>query len=86
MYLDPGFGSMIIQVVIAFFAAFGAYIVLIRKRLSQLYSIKAKAMEKILKMKTKEFSSFRDPSGFVFKEDGVLYRQINPCYKSNLAV
>ena len=32
-------------------------------------------------MKTKEFSSFRDPSGFVYKEDGILYRQINSCYK-----
>lgn len=42
-------------------------------------------MEKILKMKTKEFSSFRDPSGFVFKEDGVLYRQINPCYKKQFS-
>lgn len=38
-------------------------------------------MEKMLKMKTKEFSSFRDPSGFIFKEDGILYRQINSCYK-----
>lgn len=25
-------------------------------------------------------SSFKDPSGFIFKKDGVLYRQINPCY------
>ena len=25
-------------------------------------------------------SSFRDPSGFIFKENGVLYRQINPSY------
>lgn len=33
MYLDPGFGSMIIQVIIAFFAAFGAYIVIIRKKI-----------------------------------------------------
>lgn len=26
-------------------------------------------------------SSFRDPSGFVFKSSGVIYRQINNCYK-----
>ena len=26
--------------------------------------------------------SFRDPSGFVFKENGSLYRKINPCYFS----
>ena len=29
----------------------------------------------------KEFSSFRDPSGFIFKENGEIYRQINLCYK-----
>ena len=28
-------------------------------------------------------SSFRDPSGFLFIEDGKLYRQINQCYASN---
>lgn len=26
-------------------------------------------------------SSFRDPSGFIFERDGVLYRQVNPCYE-----
>ena len=31
----------------------------------------------------KEKSSFRDLSGFVFKKDNILYRQINECYKSN---
>lgn len=28
-------------------------------------------------------ASFRDPSGFVFKEDGVLYRQVNKSYKKD---
>ncbi len=28
----------------------------------------------------REFSSFRDPSGIVFKESGTIYRQINSCY------
>lgn len=32
-------------------------------------------------MRTTEFSSFRDPSGVVFYQDDVLYRQVNPCYK-----
>jgi len=27
-----------------------------------------------------ESSSFRDPSGFVFRQEGRLYRQVNPCY------
>jgi ribosomal protein L11 methylase PrmA len=29
-------------------------------------------------------ASFRDPSGFVFERDGVIYRQINPCYRADL--
>ena len=33
MYLDPGFGSMIIQGVIALIAGCGAYLILIRKRI-----------------------------------------------------
>ena len=28
----------------------------------------------------KEFSSFRDPSGFVFYEEGTVFRQVNHCY------
>jgi hypothetical protein len=28
-------------------------------------------------------SSFRDPSGFLFERDGILYRQINPAYRDN---
>ncbi len=27
--------------------------------------------------------SFRDPSGFVFSEDGIVYRQVNPSYRRN---
>jgi len=30
-----------------------------------------------------EASSFRDPSGFLFKSDGILFRQINNSYKAN---
>jgi len=26
-------------------------------------------------------ASFRDPSGFLFKRDGVLYRQVNTSYR-----
>lgn len=29
----------------------------------------------------REFSSFRDPSGIVFKKNGTIYRQINNCYQ-----
>lgn len=28
-------------------------------------------------------SSFRDPSGFLFRKEGVLYRQVNQAYRSN---
>lgn len=27
--------------------------------------------------------SFRDPSGFVFRRDGIVYRQVNHCYKED---
>ena len=33
--------------------------------------------------KSKEYSSFRDPSGFVFEKDKDLYRQINYSYRNN---
>lgn len=28
-------------------------------------------------------SSYRDPSGFIFEKNGILYRQINTCFKEN---
>ena len=28
-------------------------------------------------------SSFRDPSGFIFEKDGVLYRQVNEIFKED---
>jgi hypothetical protein len=31
----------------------------------------------------REYSSFRDPSGIVFEEDGLIYRQINTVYKAH---
>ncbi len=33
MYLDPGFGSMIIQGIVAALAAGGAYLILMRKKI-----------------------------------------------------
>lgn len=33
MYLDPGFGSMLIQGIVAALAAGGAYLILMRKRI-----------------------------------------------------
>lgn len=39
-------------------------------------------MEKV-KTNKKIESSFRDPSGFLFYQDGVIYRQINYIYKEN---
>lgn len=31
----------------------------------------------------REFSSFRDPSGFIYQKNGQLFRQINECYAKN---
>jgi len=33
--------------------------------------------------KSKEYSSFRDPAGFIFEKDGELYRQINYNYRDD---
>lgn len=32
------------------------------------------------KRENKEFSSFRDPAGYIYYEKGEVYRKINPCY------
>lgn len=32
---------------------------------------------------TKEFSSFRDPSGYIYQENGKIYRYVSPLYKEN---
>lgn len=37
MYLDPGFGSMLIQGIIAALAAGGAYLILIRKKIANFF-------------------------------------------------
>jgi hypothetical protein len=37
-------------------------------------------------MMTRETSSFRDPSGYVYWEDGNLYRKINPCYQEDYSL
>jgi SAM-dependent methyltransferase len=37
-------------------------------------------------MREIEPSSFRDPSGFVFHYDGVIYRQVNQCYRENYEI
>ena len=38
---------------------------------------------KVSKASDKLKSSFRDPSGFLFTHNDVLYRQINTCYKND---
>ncbi|MCL2818617.1 MAG: hypothetical protein FWD41_02680 [Actinomycetia bacterium] len=47
MYLDPGFGGMLIQVLIALVAAGGALAFLMRKNIAKLFS-KDKAVKKPL--------------------------------------
>jgi len=37
-------------------------------------------------MNTAIAGSFRDPSGFLFEKNGILYRQINSCYRPNYEV
>ena len=40
MYLDPGFGSMAIQLIVAGFAAVGAYLFIIRNKIAQFFKKK----------------------------------------------
>ncbi len=42
MYLDPGFGSMLIQAVIAVIAAGGAYLLMFRKRIGGFFKAHAR--------------------------------------------
>ena len=37
MYLDPGFGSMLIQGIVAALAAGGAYLILMRKKIAAFF-------------------------------------------------
>lgn len=37
MYLDPGFGSMLIQGIVAALAAGGAYLILMRKKITTFF-------------------------------------------------
>ena len=37
MYLDPGFGSMIVQIVIAAIAVCGGYLVIFRKKIAAFF-------------------------------------------------
>ena len=40
----------------------------------------------MMKSNTRLSASFRDPNGFIFKQDGVLYRQVNQSYASEYAM
>lgn len=40
MYLDPGFGSMIIQIILAGIATLGAGLFMVRKKIARLFSRK----------------------------------------------
>ena len=42
MYLDPGFGSMLIQAIIAVIAAGGAYLLMFRKRIVSFFKGRGK--------------------------------------------
>lgn len=40
-------------------------------------------MRKKVQLMIKDFSSFRDPSGYVYQKDGHIYRYVAPCYRDN---
>lgn len=47
MYIDPNFGSMIIQLIVALIAGCGAYIIMARKKLSMIVSSKKQSKEEL---------------------------------------
>ena len=81
MYFDPGTGSLIIQMILAALASGGAVFFAFRNKVKPFLAKKKRRnpMEHENKQTT---SSFRDPAGFLFVEDGILYRHINEAYLS----
>ena len=81
-YLDPGTGSYVFQVAIAVTlgAAFTVKAFWERIKIS---------LQKLLSRKTTRMiseqlaSSFRDPSGFIFRHEGIIYRQVQDCYRED---
>jgi hypothetical protein len=57
MYLDPNFGSLIIQIIIGLIAGVGAYLLLIRKQLSLLLFKKNGQKHEKLDKKTDEVNN-----------------------------
>jgi len=47
MYLDPGFGSMLIQIIIALIAAGGATVFALRKKIRKLFQKDSKKNDKL---------------------------------------
>lgn len=54
MYIDPNFGSMIIQLVVALIAGFGAYILMFRNKVSSLVFRKQRVQEETVEKNDEE--------------------------------
>ena len=92
-YLDPGSGSFLIQLLIAALLGHRRCRCALRGARSKAGLESSRSPKK--KMTTKMTNqnqnsgqlsaSFRDPSGFLFSRDGVLYRQVNRKYEQEYA-
>ena len=90
LYLDPGSGSILIQIAIAVLLGLGVALRASWGSIKNLFGIKPKPNRKMktirIMPKAEQLSaSFRDPSGFLFTDKGILYRQINRAYSSDYA-
>jgi hypothetical protein len=90
-YLDPGSGSLLVQLLAA--GLLGGFALLFRRFWGRIKAFfkgekyvppQPEIEEEEPKMSNRSEklgSSFRDPSGFIFKRDGSLFRQVNLSYQ-----
>jgi len=90
MYLDPGSGSFLLQILVATVAGAGIFLATYWRKVKSFFTRKSgKArnlrIAKIIKMsKTEKVAgSFRDPNGFLFTRGGNFYRQVNKQYSQH---
>ena len=85
LYIDPGSGSYLVQVIIAAVLGGLFYFKNFWRRDPGLFLPEAKRRHpqkttRTMPDYTPHPASYRDPSGFVFRLDGVYYRQVHRCY------
>ena len=79
-YLDPGTGSMVLQVLLAGVLSTSFFV---KSWIRQLRDGGRFKQRQRMKTDSLEATSFRDPAGFVYFRDGELLRQVNQVYREH---